>query len=129
MNKKNLWRRNYSFVLLVIDIVTYAVVLWLTDFYIGFSSFSGYEYQTVLDTIPFVSLIALPIYALIGNRANPTWLFFTLAPEIILIFWGFIYWSFPYAVPFNAQIPLLISVRNGYFRRPQISVGNTGDIQ
>ncbi|MGC8563215.1 MAG: hypothetical protein ACP5NO_08545, partial [Thermoplasmata archaeon] len=62
-----------------------------------------------------------------GNKGNPIWLFLMLAPEIILIFWGFTYWSFPYAIPFIAQIPLLISVRNGYFRRPQILVGNTRD--
>jgi len=114
------WVRKYSIVALVIDILTYAFVIWLTDFY-GGSEFS--EIQTVLDTIPFVLLITLPLYALTGRNGNPMWLFIILAPELITMFLfdSFNWWGFPYGIPFVIQLPLLVYVRNRYFGKPRKS--------
>ena len=123
MSLKSDWVKNYSLVVLAADVGAYAVVLWLTDFYAGFGSLTGYEYQTILDTIPFVSLITLPIYGLSGGRRSPVWLFFMLAPEIIFIFWALLYWSFPYIIPFLIQLPLLVSIRNRHYVKSRISEG------
>jgi hypothetical protein len=116
------WVRKYSIVALVIDILTYAYVIWLSDFY-GGSEFS--EIQTVLDTIPFVLLITLPLYALSGRNGNPMWLFIILAPELItmFLFASFNWWGFPYGIPFLIQLPLLVYVRNRYFGKPRKSYG------
>jgi hypothetical protein len=112
---KTEWAKKYSLVVLVVDIGAYATVLWLTDIFAGFSSLTGYEYQTILDAIPFVTFLALPIYCLSGSKSYPVWLFFMLAPELIIIIWALLYWSFPYIVPFLIQIPLLVSTRNRYY--------------
>jgi len=116
------WVRKYSIVALVIDILTYAFVIWLSDFY-GGSEFS--EIQTVLDTIPFVLLITLPLYALTGRNGNPMWLFIILAPELITMFLfdSFNWWGFPYGIPFLIQLPILVYVRNRYFGKPRRSYG------
>jgi len=116
------WVRKYSIAALVIDVVTYAYVIWLTDFY-GGSEFL--EIQTVLDTIPFVLLITLPLYALTGRNGNPMWLFFILAPELITMFLfdSFNWFGFPYGIPFVIQLPILVYVRNRYFGKPRRSYG------
>jgi len=122
MNLDSNWVRKYSIVALVIDILTYAFVIWLTDFY-GGSEFS--EIQTVLDTIPFVLLITLPLYALTGRNGNPMWLFIILAPELITMFLfdSFNWWGFPYGIPFVIQLPILVYVRNRYSGKPRRSYG------
>jgi len=117
------WVRKYSIVALVIDILTYAYVIWLSDFY-GGSEFS--EIQTVLDTIPFVLLITLPLYSLSGRNGNPTWLFIILGFELItmFLFASFNWWGFPYGIPFLIQLPLLVYVRNRYSGKPRKSYGH-----
>jgi len=114
------WLRKYSIVALVIDILTYAYVIWLSDFYGGFEFL---EIQTVLDTIPFVLLITLPLYVLSGRNGNPTWLFIMLGLELIImvLFASFNWWGFPYGIPFVIQLPLLVYVRNRYFGKPRKS--------
>ena len=114
------WLRKYSIVALVIDILTYAYVIWLSDFYGGFEFL---EIQTVLDTIPFVLLITLPLYVLSGRNGNPTWLFIMLGLELItmVLFASFNWWGFPYGIPFVIQLPLLVYVRNRYFGKPRKS--------
>jgi len=117
------WVRKYSIVALVIDILTYAFVTWLTDFY-GGSEFS--EIQTVLDTIPFVLLITLPLYVLSGRNGNPMWLFIILGLELItmVLFASFNWWGFPYGIPFLIQLPILVYVRNRYSSKPRKSYGH-----
>jgi len=124
MNLDGNWVRKYSIVALVIDILTYAYVIWLTDFYTG-GGFEFLEIQTVLDTIPFVLLITLPLYALSGRNGNPMWLFIILAPELItmVLFASFLWWGFPYGIPFSIQLPLLVYVRNRYFGKTRRSYG------
>jgi len=114
------WLRKYSIVALVIDILTYAYVICLTDFYGGFEFL---EIQTVLDTIPFVLLITLPLYVLSGRNGNPTWLFIMLGLELItmVLFASFNWWGFPYGIPFVIQLPILVYVRNRYFGKPRKS--------
>ena len=114
------WLRKYSIVALVIDILTYAYVIWLSDFYGGFEFL---EIQTVLDTIPFVLLITLPLYVLSGRNGNPTWLFIMLGLELItmVLFASLNWWGFPYGIPFVIQLPLLVYVRNRYFGKPRKS--------
>jgi len=118
------WVRKYSIVALVIDILTYAYVIWLTDFYTG-GGFEFLEIQTVLDTIPFVLLITLPLYVLSGRNGNPTWLFIILAPELITMFLfdSFNWFGFPYGIPFVIQLPILVYVRNRYSGKPRKSYG------
>jgi len=124
MNLDGNWVRKYSIVALVIDILTYAYVIWLTDFYTG-GGFEFLEIQTVLDTIPFVLLITLPLYALTGRNGNPLWLFIILAPELITMFLfdSFNWFGFPYGIPFVVQLPLLVYVRNRYFGKTRRSYG------
>ena len=116
------WVRKYSIGALVIDILTYAFVTWLTDFY-GGSEFS--EIQTILDTIPFVLLITLPLYVLSGKNGNPTWLFIILGSELITMFLfdSFNWFGFPYGIPFVIQGPLLAYVRNRYSGKTRRSYG------
>jgi len=116
------WVRKYSIAALVIDVVTYAYVIWLTDFY-GGSEFL--EIQTVLDTIPFVLLITLPLYVLSGRNGNPTWLFIILGFELItmVLFASFNWWGFPYGIPFVIQLPLLVYVTNRYSGKTRKSYG------
>ena len=118
------WVRKYSIVALVIDVVTYAYVIWLTDFYTA-GGFEFLEIQTVLDTIPFVLLITLPLYALTGRNGNPLWLFIILGFELItmVLFASFNWWGFPYGIPFVVQLPLLVYVRNRYFGKTRRSYG------
>jgi len=118
------WVRKYSIVALVIDAMTYAYVIWLTDFYTG-GGFEFLEIQTVLDTIPFVLLITLPLYVLSGRNGNPTWLFIMLGLELItmVLFASFNWWGFPYGIPFVIQGPLLAYVRNRYFGKTRKSYG------
>jgi len=90
------WVRKYSIVALVIDILTYAYVIWLSNFYTG-GNFEFLEIQTVLDTMPFVLLITLPLYALSGRNGNPMWLFIILGFELItMLLASILYWGFPY---------------------------------
>ena len=119
------WVRKYSIVALVIDILTYAYVIWLTDLYTGGGGFEFLEIQTVLDTIPFVLLITLPFYALTGRNGNPMWLFIILGLESItmFLFASFNWWGFPYGIPFVIQLPILVYVRNRYFGKPRRSYG------
>ncbi len=124
MNLKSNWVRNYSLVVLAVNVGACSIVLWFTDFYIGFSTANGYLYQTTLDIIPFVSMFTLPAYILSGNRSNPRWLFIMLVPEILFILWPPLFWSFPYIVPFVLQLPLMISVRNSYHARPRVEEVN-----
>ena len=121
MGLESNWVRKYSILALAADVGAYAIVLWLTDFYVGFNSLTGFEYQAILGTVPFVALITLPVYGLSRSGRNPTWLFFMLAPELIFIVWALLYWSFPYIVPFLIQLPLLVSIRNRYHAKPRYS--------
>ena len=123
MNLDGNWVRKYSIVALVIDILTYAYVIWLTDFYTG-GGFEFLEIQTVLDTIPFVLLITLPLYALTVRNGNPMWLFIILGFELItMLLASILYWGFPYGIPFVIQGPLLAYVRNRYSDKPKKSYG------
>ena len=104
--------------------MTYAYLIWLTDFYTG-GGFEFLEIQTVLDTIPLVLLITLPLYALTGRTGNPTWLFIILWFELItmVLFASFNWWGFPYGIPFSIQLPLLVYVTNRYSVKPRRSYG------
>ena len=128
MNLEGNWARKYSVFVLAVDVSAYAIVLWFTDFYVGFNSLTGYEYQTVLDTIPFIALITLPVYCLTKSGRNPIWLYFMLAPEIVIIVWALLFWSFPYIVPFLIQLPLMISTRNRYHAKQRYPYGYEGNV-
>lgn len=128
MNLESNWVRKYSVFVLAVDIGAYAIVLWFTDFYVGFNSLTGYEYQTVLDTIPFIALITLPVYGLTKNGRNPIWLYFMLAPELIFVAWALLYWSFPYIAPFLIQLPLMVSIRNRYHAKQRYPNGYGGNV-
>jgi len=117
------WVRKYSIVALVIDILTYAYVIWLSNFYTG-GNFEFLEIQTVLDTMPFVLLITLPLYALSGRNGNPMWLFIILGFELItMLLASILYWGFPYGIPFLIQLPILVYVTNRYSGKPRRSYG------
>ena len=128
MNLESNWVRKYSIFVLAVDVSAYAIVLWFTDFFDGFNSLTGYGYQTVLDTRPFIALITLPVYCLTKSGRNPIWLYFMLAPEIVIIVWALLFWSFPYIVPFLIQLPLMISIRNRYQAKQRYPYGYEGNV-